>query len=79
MAQSVSRGPEFEPHIGHRHFFKDFIYLLIRDTQRQRRRQREKQAPPRESDSGPDPGTPGSHPEPKADAQPLSHPDVPWA
>ena len=24
-----------------------------------------------------DPGTPGPHPEPKADAQPLSHPGIP--
>ena len=30
-----------------------------------------------ELDLGLDPGTPGSHPEPKADAQPLSHPGVP--
>ena len=26
---------------------------------------------------GLDPRTPGSHPEPKADAQPLSHPGIP--
>ena len=26
---------------------------------------------------GLDPGTPGSRPEPKADAQPLSHPGIP--
>ena len=26
---------------------------------------------------GLDPGTPGSHPEPKADTQPLSHPRIP--
>ena len=26
---------------------------------------------------GLDPGNPGSHPEPKADAQPLTHPGVP--
>ena len=38
---------------------------------------REKQAPCRELDVGLDPRTAGSHPEPKADAQPLSHPDVP--
>ena len=43
----------------------------------QRHRQREKQAPYREPDGGLDPGSPGSHPEPKADAQPLSHPGVP--
>ena len=51
----------------------------MRDTQRerQRHRQREKQALCREPDVGLDPGTPGSHPEPKADTQPLNHPGVP--
>ena len=45
----------------------------MRDTERekQRHRQREKQAPCREPDVGPNPGTPGSRPEPKTDAQPL--------
>ena len=47
----------------------------MRDTDRekQRLRQKEKQAPCREPDVGLDPGTPGSHPKPKADAQLLSH------
>ena len=51
----------------------------MRDRERegQRHRQREKQAPCREPDMGLDPGSPGSHPEPKADAQLLSHPGVP--
>ena len=46
------------------------------DTQRERQRyrQREKQAP---CDAGLSPDTPGSKPEPKADTQPLSHPDIP--
>ena len=50
----------------------------MRDTQRkrQRHRQREKQAPCREPDVRLDPRTLGSCPEPKADAQPLSHPGV---
>ena len=48
-------------------------------TQRQRYRQREKQAPCREPDVGLDPRTPGSHPGPKADAQPLSQPGSPMA
>ena len=50
----------------------------MQDTERkrQRHRQREKQAPCRKPDVGLDPGTPGSHPEPKADAQPLSYPGV---
>ena len=47
------------------------------ERERQRHRQREKQAPCREPDAGLDPGTPGSCPEPKADAQLLSHPGVP--
>ena len=57
---------------------KDFIYLFKRSTERerQRHRQREKQAPCREPDVGLDPRTLGSHPEPKADAQPLSHSGV---
>ena len=63
--------------------FKDFIYLFMRDTERerererQRHRQREKQAPCRDPDVGLDPWTPGSHSEPEADAQLLSHPGVP--
>ena len=48
-----------------------------REREKQRHRQREKQAPCRAPDAGIDPWTPGSHPEPKADAQPLSHPGVP--
>ena len=51
----------------------------MRDTQRERHRhrQREKQAPCRKPDVGLDCGTPGSCPEPKADAQLLSHTGVP--
>ena len=44
--------------------------------ERQRHRQREKQAPCGEPDMSLDPRTPGSHPELKADAQPLSHTDA---
>ena len=39
----------------------------MRDTERQRYRQREKHTPCREPDVGLDPKTPGSQPEPKAD------------
>ena len=56
-------------------FFYGFIYLFMRDAERER--QREKQFPCGEPNVGLDPRTPGSRPEPKADAQPLSHPDVP--
>ena len=51
----------------------------MRDTQREAETQREKQAPYREPDAGFDLGTPGSSPEPKADAQPLSHPGAPMS
>ena len=47
-------------------------------TNTERERQREKQAACEEPDMGLNPGTPGSHPEPKADIQPLSHPGVPF-
>ena len=51
----------------------------MRDTERerQRHRRREKQGPCRKPDAGLDPRTPGSQPEPEADAQPLSHPGIP--
>ena len=51
----------------------------MRDTERekQRHRQREKQAPCREPKVGLDPGTPGPYPRPKAGAKPLSHPGIP--
>ena len=46
----------------------------MRHREREAETQREKQAPHREPDVGLDPRTPGSRPEPKAHAQPLSHP-----
>ena len=53
----------------------------MRDTEREAGTQAEGEAgSPQEPDAGLDPRTPGSHPEPKADAQPLSLPGVPrWA
>ena len=45
----------------------------MKDRERQTHRQREKQAPNGEPDVGLNPKTPGSQPEPKADAQPLSY------
>lgn len=52
--------------------FKRFMYS--REIHREvETRQREKQAPCKEPDVGLDPETPESHPEPKADTQPLSH------
>ena len=60
-------------------FFKGFTYLFMKGTERerQRHRQRLKQAPCGEPDAGLNPRTPGSCPELKADAQPLSHPGAP--
>ena len=48
-----------------------------REREKQRYRQREKQAPCREPDVGLDPGTLGSRPRPKAGIKPLSHPGIP--
>ena len=49
----------------------------MRNREKQRHRQREKQAPCRKPDVGLVPGAPGSHPEPKANAQLLSYPGIP--
>ena len=46
-------------------------------TDRERERQREKQAPHKEPNMGLNLRTTGSCPEPKSDTQPLSHPGVP--
>ena len=51
----------------------------MRDRERQRQRQREKQAPHKETNVGLDSWIPGSPPEPKADAQLLSHSGIPTA
>ena len=58
-------------------FFFKILFIHERDTQRQRHKQREKKAPCGGTNVGLDPRTPGSRPEPKTDAQPLSHPGVP--
>ena len=50
----------------------------MKDTERQRHKQRKKQTPFGEPDEELDPRTPGSLPEPKADSsQPLSHRGTP--
>ena len=58
-------------------FLRFYLFIHERHRERQRHRQREKQAPCVEPDAGLNPRTSGSHSEPKADAQPLSHPDAP--
>ena len=57
--------------------FLKILFIHERHRERQRHRQREKRGPHKEPNVGLDPGTPGSCPEPKADAQPLSHPGIP--
>ena len=58
-------------------FFKDFIYLFTRDTERGAETQAEGEAGSlRKPDAGFDPNR-GPHPEPKAATQPLSHTGVP--
>ena len=58
-------------------FKKHFIYSWETQTERQRLRQREKQASCWEPDARLSLRTLGSRPEPKADAQPLNHPGAP--
>ena len=50
----------------------------MRDTGRQRHRQKEKQVPCREPDTGLNPRTPESRPGPKAGTKPLGPPGIPW-
>ena len=52
------------------------ILFLIIDFIHKRHKQRERQTSCREPDGGLDPWTLESWPEPKADAQPLSHPGI---
>ena len=60
------------------YFFKDFIYLFMRDTQRESETQAEGEVGSLQgTQCGARSQDPGSRPEPKADAQPLSHPGVP--
>ena len=49
----------------------------MRDTERERERQREELAPCKEPNVGLDPRSPGSHAGPKAGAKVLSHPGIP--
>ena len=58
-------------------FFFKILFIHERQSERQRYRQREKQASCREPDVGPGPRTPESRPGPKAGAKPLSHPGIP--
>ena len=57
--------------------------MIVIQREREREREAETQAEGeagsmhRESDVGFDPGSPGSHPGPKAGAKPLSHPGIP--
>ena len=53
------------------------MIVTERERERQSHRQREKQAPCRESDVGLNPGTPGSGPGLKAGTKPLSYPGIP--
>ena len=65
--------------ISHVIFLKKILLIYPCETHRERQRQgqREKQAPCREPNVGLNPGTAGSGPKPKADAQSLSHPGIP--
>ena len=52
----------------------------MRDTEREREAETQAEGDAgsmQEADVGLNPGTPGSHPGPKASAKPLSHPGIP--
>ena len=53
--------------------------MIVTEREREAETQAEGEAGSmhREPDVGFDPGSPGSRPVPKADGQPLSHPDIP--
>ena len=63
--------------LSYRLLFFLFIYSWEIQREGQRHRQREKQAPRGEPNAQLCPRAPGSCPEPKVDAQPLSHPGAP--
>ena len=62
-------------------FFKKRFYLFILERERAREKQSHRQREQQGAQCGTrwsdDPGTPGSHPGPKAGAKPLSHPGCP--
>ena len=64
---------EQEPHF----FFNIYLFIHEKHREKQRHRQKEKQALCEEPNAELDPRTLGSHPEPKADAQPLGPPGTP--
>ena len=64
-------------HMNPKIIFLKILFIHERHTERQKHRQREKQAPCREPNVGLNPRTPGSYPEPKADTRPLNHPGAP--
>ena len=78
----VRRQESWEKNISKFFFFLNFF---IHDSHTKREREAETQAEGeagskhREPDVGFDPGSPGSHPEPKAGAKPLRHPGIPLA
>ena len=51
--------------------------MIVTERERERGRGFEAGSMHQEPDVGLDPGTPGSHPGPKAGAKPLSHPGIP--
>ena len=71
--------PKYLPLVGGFFLFIKIFYLFIhkRYRERGRDRQREKQTPCGEPNTGLDPRTLGLCPASKADTQPLSHPGIP--
>ena len=70
-----------QAHLEVLNFFKDLIYLFMRNREREREAETQAEGEAgsmhREPDVGFDPGSPGSRPGPKAGAKPLRHPGIP--
>ena len=59
-------------------FFFTYLFMIVTDREREAETQAEGEAGSMhlEPDVGFDPGSPGSHPGPKAGAKPLGHPGI---
>ena len=77
IGKPYERIPSAKPCVSHPALRVFCLFVCFNSWETHRETQRKKQAPHREPDVGLDPRTPGSRPEPTADAQPLSHPGVP--
>ena len=62
-------------------FLHFYLFMIVTEREREAETQAEGEAASmhQKPDVGFNPGSPGSHPGPKAGAKPLRHPGIPWA